>query len=270
MNKKTILLVDDDATLSEVMRNRIIEAGYECSWVQDGVKGLAELRRAKPDLLILDLMMPNMNGYEVLAEIQKDPALSPTPVLVISNSGEPVEIQKILDLNAKDFIIKAHFSPEEVIEKITKLIGTPQSSLSDLETTATKPLSKTTILIIEDDITLSQIASERLRHEGYQVYTVFDGPDGLAVAANMHPDLILLDIIMPIMNGFEVLKKLKEDPKLRSIPVIIFSNLAQEKDKARARELGAIDFLVKANFTPALLVEQIAKILNKSLATLST
>ncbi len=263
MNKKTILLVDDDATLSEVMRNRIVDAGYECSWEQDGAKGLAKLRVTKPNLLILDIMMPSMNGYEVLAEIKKDSALSTIPVLVISNSGEPVEIQKILDLNAKDFIIKAHFSPEEVIEKIAKLIGTPESTSENIET-ATKPLNKTTILIIEDDITLSQIASERLRHEGYQVYTVFDGPDGLTVAANMHPDLILLDIIMPIMNGFEVLKKLKEDPKLSLIPVIIFSNLAQEKDKTRARELGAIDFLVKANFTPALLVERIAKILNKT------
>ena len=126
MNKKAILLVDDDVTLSEVISKRIIDAGYECSWEQDGVKGLAKLRATKPDLLILDLMMPNMNGYEVLEEINKDPALSSVPVLVISNSGEPVQIQKILDLNAKDFIIKAHFSPEEVIEKIAKLIGTPE------------------------------------------------------------------------------------------------------------------------------------------------
>ena len=262
MNKKTILLVDDDATLSEVISKRIIDAGYECSWEQDGVKGLAKLRATKPDLLILDLMMPNMNGYEVLEEINKDPALSSIPVLVISNSGEPVQIQKILDLNAKDFIIKAHFSPEEVIEKIAKLIGTPEST-PPTSTTAQILHKKTTILFIEDDITLSQIASDRLRHEGYQVYTVFDGPDGLNVAANMHPDLILLDIIMPVMNGFEVLQKLKADPKLKSIPVIIFSNLAQEKDMARGRELGAIDFLVKANFTPALLVERIEKILNK-------
>ena len=263
MSKKSILLVDDDATLSEVIQKRITDAGYECSWEQDGAKGLAKLRTTKPDLLILDLMMPNMNGYEVLEEMNIDPALSPIPVLVISNSGEPVQIQKILDLNARDFIIRAHFSPEEVIEKITKIIGTPEITPAASEVIK-KPINKTTILIIEDDITLSQIASERLRHEGYQVYTVFDGPDGLTVAGNMHPDLILLDIIMPVMNGFEVLKRLKEDPKLKSIPVIIFSNLAQEKDKIRSRELGAIDYLVKANFTPALLVERIARILNNA------
>jgi CheY-like chemotaxis protein len=261
MSKKIILLVDDDPILSEVVKNRIEEAGYICLWERDGKEGLARLYATPPHLLVLDIMMPSMNGYEVLEHINADPVLAATPVMVISNSGEPVEIQKILRLGVKDFIVKAHFSPEEVIEKIKKIIG--ESDSGSEVAGGRKPREKTTILIVEDDMTLSEIATDRLRHEGYQVYTVFDGNDGLKVAMEMRPDIILLDILMPGMNGFEVLEKLKADPALRGIAVIIFSNLAQEKDIAKGRLLGAADYIVKSNFTPSLIVEHIEQVLSK-------
>jgi len=262
MSKKIILLVDDDPILSEVVKNRIVEEGYVCIWERDGKLGLDRLKTMTPHLLLLDIMMPNMNGYEVLEHINADPALASTPVMVISNSGEPVEIQRILKLGVRDFIVKAHFSPEEVIEKIKKIIGESDDGQTKQKKSG-KPHDKTTILIAEDDTTLSEIATDRLRHEGYQVYTVFDGADALRVAKTMKPDLILLDILMPGMNGFEVLEKLKSDPELRDIVVIVFSNLAQDKDIARGRQLGAADYIVKSNFTPSLIVEHIEQVLSK-------
>lgn len=263
MSKKIILLVDDDPILSEVVKNRIEETGYICIWERDGKLGLDRLKTLTPHLLLLDIMMPNMNGYEVLEHINADPALAATPVMVISNSGEPVEIQKILKLGVRDFIVKAHFSPEEVLEKIKKIIGEPVDDGRADAPKSKRLHNKTTILIVEDDTTLSEIATDRLRHEGYQVYTVFEGNDALKVAGEIKPDLMLLDILMPGMNGFEVLERLKADPKLRDIAVIIFSNLAQEKDIAKGRQLGAADYIVKSNFTPSLIVEHIDKVLNQ-------
>ncbi len=265
MSKKTILLVDNDPVLSEVIQKRIEEAGYICLWERDGREGLNRLSSTLPQLLVLDIMMPTMNGYEVLEYISLHPTLARIPVMVISNSGEPVEIERILKLGVKDFIVKAHFSPEEVMEKIKNIIGESDNVLAAPNKKETrKARGSATVLIAEDDVVLSEIATDRLRQEGYQVYTVFDGTDALKVATEIMPDIILLDVLMPGMNGFEVLEKLKADEVLRDIRVIIFSNLAQVKDIEKGKQLGAVDYIIKSNFTPALIVERIERALENS------
>ncbi len=262
MSKKTILLVDDDAILGEVLRNRLEEEGYACLWESDGEKGLETMRAVHPDLLLLDIVMPNMNGYEVLEVINRDASLVSIPVIVISNSGQPVEIERILGLGVKDYIVKAQFSPEEVITKIKKIIGGGIQPNAETNPSKKSP-AETKLLIVEDEVMLSDIASDRFRHDGYQVFNACDGKEALVKAKEVHPDLILLDLIMPGIGGFDVLRTLKANPATASVPVVIFSNLAQESDILESRRLGAIDFLVKANFTPSQLLERVRILLAK-------
>jgi DNA-binding response OmpR family regulator len=113
------------------------------------------------------------------------------------------------------------------------------------------------ILVIEDDRFLRKAAEAALRRHGYTVLTALDGETGLAVARVEHPDLVLLDLIMPGMQGFEVLKLLKEDASTSSIPVIILSNLGQDSDVKKALEAGAVDYLVKANLALDTLVGRV-------------
>lgn len=263
MNKKVILLIEDDAVLGEIMKKRIEEDGYRCFWEHDGKDGIAKLLETRPDLILLDIVMPNMNGYEVLERINADKTLFAIPVVVISNSGQPVEIEKILKLGVKDYIVKAHFSPEEVLEKVKNLIGGGGERVISDPLRFAKALAETKILIIEDEQMLSDIVSKRFREDKFQVFIANNGEVGLDMAEDVRPDLILLDLIMPGMGGFDVLKKLKESNDLRVIPVVILSNLAQEGEIARARRLGVADFLVKADFTPTQIVERTKSILAK-------
>ena len=113
------------------------------------------------------------------------------------------------------------------------------------------------ILVIEDDRFLRKAAEAALRRHGYTVLTAPDGLTGLQAAQAEHPDLVLLDLIMPGMQGFEVLKVLKEDASTKSIPVIILSNLGQDTDVKKALEAGAVDYLVKANLALDMLVERV-------------
>jgi DNA-binding response OmpR family regulator len=113
------------------------------------------------------------------------------------------------------------------------------------------------ILVIEDDRFLRKAAEAALRRHGYTVLTASDGETGLHAARAEHPDLVLLDLIMPGMQGFEVLKLLKEDASTTSIPVIILSNLGQDSDVKAALEAGAVDYLVKANLALDMLVERV-------------
>ncbi len=105
------------------------------------------------------------------------------------------------------------------------------------------------ILIIEDDDFLRALTAKRLEKEGFQVSAAVDGESGLAKTAELRPTLVLLDLLLPGVNGFEVLERLKANPELKSIPIIVFSNLGERADIEKAQKLGADDFLIKANFT---------------------
>jgi len=122
------------------------------------------------------------------------------------------------------------------------------------------------ILIVEDDAFLHNLLAdklEQLRKNGIEVYPTFSGKEALEKAKEVHPDVVLLDVVLPGMNGFEVLEALRKDPELKDVSVIILSNLNQDKDKQRAKELGVTDYMVKANFMLEELVERIVTILEK-------
>ena len=119
------------------------------------------------------------------------------------------------------------------------------------------------ILIIEDDRFLRELMARKLEQTGYEIVEAVDGEDGLKKVAAEKPDLTLLDLILPGIDGFEVLSKMKEKPELSKIPVIILSNLGQREDIERGLKLGAVDFLVKAHFTPNEIVDKIKQILAK-------
>jgi DNA-binding response OmpR family regulator len=117
------------------------------------------------------------------------------------------------------------------------------------------------ILIIEDDRFLRELIKMKLEKEKYTVIEAVDGEEGERKIKEEKPDLVLLDLILPGIDGFEVLSRIKEDPTLSSIPVIILSNLGQKEEIEKGLKLGAIDFLVKAHFTPGEIIEKIKGIL---------
>lgn len=115
------------------------------------------------------------------------------------------------------------------------------------------------ILLIEDDIFLSKIMEERLQDEGWEVNLAGNGEEGLQKAKTYLPNLILLDMILPKMNGFEVLEALKKETSTKDIPVIVISNLGQDDDMKNAKKLGAVDYLVKSNFSIKAIIEKVGK-----------
>ena len=119
------------------------------------------------------------------------------------------------------------------------------------------------ILFIEDESSLQKTFSDILGPEGYEIISALDGEIGLRLAKTKNPDLILLDLILPKVHGFEVLKELKTDPKTKEIPVIVLTNLEEMGDVEKALELGATTYLVKAQYTLEEVVEKIKEIIEK-------
>lgn len=273
MNGNKILIVEDEPVHLNVMKAKLEYEGYGVLVALDGEEGLRMIKSEKPDLVLLDIILPKMDGFDVLAALKKE-GIS-TPVVIISNSGQPVEIDKAIKFGVKDYLVKAEFNPADVLAKVEKVLGKPSqdnknhkkdnssehgsAALPDFYPKSGKPK----ILIIEDDKFLRDLIVQKLQKEGFDVLEAADGEEGLKVLGEKKADLILLDLILPGLDGFEVLRRLKSDKNFSTIPIIVLSNLGQKEDMDRALSGGAEDFMVKAHFTPGEIIAKIKSVLKK-------
>ena len=122
-----ILLIEDEQIMLNLLQRKLTEEGYEVSIAKDGEEGLETMAKEKPDIILLDIIMPKKGGFEVMEEMQKDPNLKEIPVIIISNSGQPVELSRAQKLGARDWLIKTEFDPQEVIDKVKKQLWQKQS-----------------------------------------------------------------------------------------------------------------------------------------------
>lgn len=119
---KTILIVEDDKFLRELIAQKLIKEGYKVLEAIDGEEGLKKTQEEKPDLVLLDLILPGIDGFEVLTNIKKDPELGQIVVIILSNLGQREDVERGIKLGAADYMIKAHFTPGEIIEKVNSLL----------------------------------------------------------------------------------------------------------------------------------------------------
>ena len=268
-----ILIIEDERNLIELLEAKLEKEGYNIVCAYDGAEGLEKIRSERPDLILLDIVMPKIDGYGVL-EKMSDEKIS-IPVIIISNSGQPVEIEKTKKLGAVDHLIKTEFSPVDVLKKIRKYLARSENSDGPVEEDDELPpplVNKdvmsvgVNVLLVEDDSFLREICSKKLANEGFTVYTAIDGEEALKLIKKIRPGMVLLDIILPTIDGFQVLEKLRKDTDagLSKIPVVMLSNLGQEDDIKKAVDLGANDYMVKAHFTTEEIAKKLKTLIKKS------
>lgn len=240
-NKKTILIIEDEEILLDVLSKKMRDEKFNVLSVKDGEEGLNKIKNDKPDLILLDMLLPKVDGYGVLEDMKKNNIT--IPVVIISNSGQPVDIERAIDLGACDYLVKAEFEPSEVVEKIRRCLVVKQDNGSDKN-------KSIKILIIEDDKFLRDLCVKKFDQMGFNVDFTGDGLEGMKKIINNKPNLVLLDIIIPGIEGFDLLKKIRahKDKTVAKIPVIVLSNLGQESDIGKAMSLGANEYIVKAHF----------------------
>lgn len=244
-----ILIIEDEKELADILSQKIEAQGHEVDMAYDGRDGLEKIKEG-PDLVMLDMLMPELDGFGVLEEMKKNGIK--IPVIIISNSGQPVDIERARELGAKDYLIKAELDPQEIIEKI-------QYCLSNEKKSADKGVRK--MLIIEDDEFLQRLIAKKMHSTDFYVEVASDGNEGLEKIVQGRPDLVLLDIILPGLKGYEVLEKVRnnEDEDIAKTPIIMLSNLGQDSDVKKAIDLGADDYLMKASFTIDEILEKVKK-----------
>ena len=269
--QKKILIIEDEQSLVDLLATKLRKERYDVAVAYDGEEGYKKIKQWRPDLILLDIVMPKMDGYEVLEKLNEDKLA--IPVIIISNSGQPVEIEKTRKLGAVGHLIKTEFSPIDVLTKVRDCFGSKNGSdnskvnkevLVPKEDNGVRKLG-VKVLLVEDDSFLREICSKKLTREGFTVYEAIDGEQAMDSVAEIKPDIILLDIILPAIDGFQILHQIRscQNKKIANTPVIMLSNLGQEDDIKKAMDMGANDYLVKAHFTTEEIVNKIKKVLKK-------
>jgi len=278
---KKILIIEDDLILLELLKTSLEKKGYNVISERNGKNGLFAARKEAPDLTLLDLILPEMDGLSILKEIRKNKETKSLPVIVISNSGQPVEIEEIKNLGVSDYLVKTEFKPEELMEKINYFFDeekeknkenankeeskkTSQNNNKKIDEKSDGISEEKKILIIEDDKFLKDILVKKFIKEGWSVMQAETAENSIELLKTETPQIILLDLLLPGMHGLEFLKNLKKNPATLHIPVIILSNFSEEKDIQTAMSFGAKDFLVKALSTPNEIIEKVKNVMEKS------
>lgn len=281
--KPSVVILEDEEVLLDILQQKLTSVGFDVHTAMDGEAGLALIQKIRPRIVLMDLAMPKRTGLEVLQSMQQDAELKTIPVLIISNSGEHLEVKELLDMGACDYLVKADFTPDEVLLKVEKCLKAHPVDLSlksrvstatalgseSEQPTPASPEAKdqgALILIVEDDPFLGEIASKKLSKEGFRVELIDRGGLALEAIKRLRPDLVLLDVLLPDMDGFQVAEEFKRRSRalFDQTPVIFLSNFGAEDHRDRALSLGARDYLVKANFTTDEIIERIKEELKKS------
>ena len=205
-SSRKILIIDDDPTVRELMRRQLERDGFEVHSASDGKEGITKAREIKPDLITLDILMPDLDGWSVLRSLKADPEVSSIPVVMASILDEK---NKGFSLGAADYLSKP-LERERLIGSIRNLIGEGEGKK---------------VMLVDDDPGMRLSVREALSRSGYEVLEAENGSQAISLLEeeDTAPDIILLDLIMPIMNGFEFLEKFRND--LQSpIPVIVITS----------------------------------------------
>jgi len=265
MSAQKILLVEDEQVLADVLDAKLKKQGYETNVAYEGEDGYKKINEWKPDLILLDIVLPKMNGYEILEKMQSES--NKTPVIIISNSGQPVEIERTKKLGAVDYLVKTQFDPAEVILKVNNYLNKTGAEIPQqppvTEQEAANAKKNIKVLLVEDDKFLRDICGTKLIKEGFDVVEAIDGQEVIKILEKEKPNIILLDIVLPSVNGFEILSQIRAhpNPEIAKTPVLMLSNLGQEDDVKKAMELGASDYLIKSNFTTQEITDKIKRTL---------
>jgi CheY-like chemotaxis protein len=270
---KKILIIEDEEYLSDLYKMRFEQSGHEVFAVNNGQEGLAIAKNEQPDIILLDIMLPNMDGYEILKRLKKDPATRQISVFFLSNMVQDGEIKRGMQAGADDYLIKSNLTPSQLLEKLEKFFkGEPAQKPAPFnqaprKKTALKKIAplhhegNLRILMIEDDDALIEMYMEGFKESGYVVDVARNGAWGVKLAIEKEFDAIVLDMVMPAMNGYETVKKLRENPGTKDIPIIILSNSAQEGDIEKAKRMGVSAYLLKSKITPSQVLQEVKKYL---------
>ncbi|WP_342378467.1 response regulator [Myxococcus stipitatus] len=225
----TVLVVDDDPLIQQLVTGQLAPAGFKVVVAEDGIAALKRARELKPQAILLDIHLPKLDGWSVLSQLKSEPALAGIPVILIS-----VEEQRArgFSLGACEYLVKP-VEPERLVEVVQRCLGPTNGTAAGVGE----------VLVVDDDAATRELVSRNLRRAGFSTAEARNGEDALLKARVSPPSLVVLDLMMPNLDGFEVLRRLRAE-KLQ-VPVVVLTGKSLTSDEEALLRDGFAGFVKK-------------------------
>lgn len=245
VGRKTVLVVEDEPDIVALLRYQLEVHGYRVITAMLGDEALAKADAEHPDMITLDILLPDRDGFDVLRELKANPCTADIPVLILSIVQDK---ESGFRLGAVDYLTKP-IDEHQLVESVQAILD-----------------RKSRVLIAEDNPETASLLTRILDRYGFLTMVAVNGYEALATARREKPGLILLDLRMPGMDGYEALVRLKQDVETRDIPIIAMSAHAADYSSEREKllSLGAVEFLSKP-FSVEQLVVELERVMGESL-----
>jgi signal transduction histidine kinase/DNA-binding response OmpR family regulator len=244
-----LLIIDDDSSFSEIVYETIKKSGYYGLVANTGQEGLALFDQYKISGIMLDLTLPDMDGIDILKSIKSDKKLQDIPVYIISSKDRD---EKLIKLGAKGYGQKPLLEDdiEEIISTLDKFIEDHHDIKKEQEDETfildEIDLEGINVLVVDDDIKNIFVLDNILNESNARVFTAYNGAEAIEqLKENKEINIVLMDIMMPVMDGYEAIKAIRADEKLKTIPIIAVTAKVMKEDKDKCIALGADDFVSK-------------------------
>ncbi len=237
-----ILTVDDSRTIRLIVSKAFKSFDCEVLEAQNGVEGLAVASKEKPDLIILDITMPIMDGYETLTKLKSDPELKGIPVIMLTAEAGKDNVLRIAKLGVRDYLIKP-FKEEVVIERVGRVIDLkPKGQVQAKAKRFDDPL---TILVVDDKPAIAEQIKNGLKETPWTVASRAQSGEALGFCAQTVPDVILLSLSLPENAGYNLFQMFRGNPKTKSVPVFAMCVKTAVEDQGKAQQMGFNSIVTK-------------------------
>ncbi len=247
--ERTVLIIEDDRQFSNLLAFYLRQEGYTPIQHYSGTGAVSRAREAKPALITLDLMLPGQDGWEVLRALKSDPRTRSIPVAVVSAVEDGA---LAFSLGAIDYLVKPIRRSD--LQKLLSTLTLPEPAEREVK-----------VLVVNDDAETMRVLNDVLSTDRYTVLLAHDSEQGLSLARNEHPDVILLDLTMPETESFDLLEQLRADSETADIPVTVLAGIDMTSEEREFIDSHSQGLVPKAALTPQVLLHEVHRL--EALAT---
>ncbi|HEY44816.1 MAG TPA: response regulator [Anaerolineae bacterium] len=251
-----VMIVDDDPDIVEGITAILETRDYRLASASDGLQCMELIQKEIPDLLILDMMMPRMDGFAVIRELRGDPKFAGLPIIILTTVIEDAayrryELETGLAMDVQAYIEKPA-PPDELIRQVSAVVEQPY------------------IIVADDDPDILEAITTVLESHPYQVASANDGQQCLEMVRKRRPDLLILDLLMPRMDGFAVIRELRSEPSYADLPILVLTTVVEDASRRRYELETGRDMSVQAYLQKPVPPEELLRKVGDALEKVAT
>jgi CheY-like chemotaxis protein/anti-sigma regulatory factor (Ser/Thr protein kinase) len=245
-DKPIVLVIDDQPDMFHILQQNLGDAGYQVVGALSGEEGIEKARSLHPFAITLDIMMPRKDGWQVLYELKNDPETKDIPIIILTIvDNKPMGFR----LGASDYLVKP-LSEKSVLDALQRLAKSNGG---------VRPRK---LLVVDDDPKVFDMVQQMLDGEGFAIESAADGVEALTHLKGNQPDAILLDLLMPRMDGFQFIEELQKHPQLRAIPIIVLTAKSLSNEEQAQLENSVAKIIKKQGLGSETLIKEIRQIVS--------